>query len=622
MQDKKLADNKLIGKFAALAVSDTVYITSNYNKVQTKYLMYRDGHAIKIDELSSSPTTEKNGLDILAYVKTGNGLTETLSQIRRTLPKIAYFKNLYLSCNIPNTRSDSYYFDRERTALISAVEKFNKRTFNDHGTYCTTSYIDEDYRNGIVALLGDVVYPIKQDITDWIKKTNGRYSTYCDLAIKFDIGSLDVTPNREELLYNVKTTAALKTNIDRAYDALCREAASKISIQEFVTNGCLNKTLYSTLFTGTTTYYFGQRNYVDLDVEDVRKYIQFFGKQYSDTIWNEVTRLGNDFILGDQIAKHSYNKTFKSASDCYLVSLGDYILYQKEGNMKSSYRAYLQDVHTYNSQIRVITFNNAVANSPYPDAKKIFQAIIDGLKKDIPVLSDETVPDEYKQAKKASTLTGNIRITTINGSWEDTRIGDAKWFFGDTTRLHVYCDASTFPIAKLLSAGGISHRCYDHQKYDSIRFFTTAKKNEDAVLALDNVISISELIKPDAEWAVQVKTAEELFKKYKEATIGCLNIRDVFKSLPGYGALVKKVDTVRNFVNGVTQSVIQLATNLGAVANASEVKKLELTNEEKAIVAINNLLGSEKVTFDILNAILSDSGMYAKEIDNLKQLLK
>ena len=60
--------------------------------------------------------------------------------------------------------------------------------------------------------MGNVLYPINDDIID----AHFPGIRYLPFSIKCDIGEIDVTPNREALIYNKKTLDAINKR--------CREA--------------------------------------------------------------------------------------------------------------------------------------------------------------------------------------------------------------------------------------------------------------------------------------------------------------------------------------------------------------------------------------------------------------
>lgn len=180
-----------IGRFSALSVSDMVHILSNYNGKQYTYLMYKDGSDINIDLALESDTTEPNGLifslDIpkkdWSVLKGG-----IINQLR-------YFDNVFVQGD---------------------YDKFFNGIFNDiqikhYKTFMISSTLPNNDKNTL--LLGKVAYPVdknelmkyaetkeEKEVVDNITSIDKR------ISVKFDIGELQVTPNREQLLYDSHTS--------------------------------------------------------------------------------------------------------------------------------------------------------------------------------------------------------------------------------------------------------------------------------------------------------------------------------------------------------------------------------------------------------------------------------
>ena len=183
-----------IGKFSALSVSDMVHILSNYNGIQYTYLMYKDGSDINIDLALESPTTEPNGLifslDIPKkdwYVLEGG----IINQLR-------YFDNVFVQGDYDT----------------SFIKSFNDIQIQAYNTFLISSKLPDNDKNTL--LLGKVAYPI--DRNELLKYVENDYEksvvnsiTGIDkrISVKFDIGELQVTPNREQLLYDSHTARVI-----------------------------------------------------------------------------------------------------------------------------------------------------------------------------------------------------------------------------------------------------------------------------------------------------------------------------------------------------------------------------------------------------------------------------
>lgn len=178
-----------IGRMSALACSNACYITSYYNNTKYEYLMIKDGNTINIDLLHTSSTDEANGLKVAIKVP-------FISNYTRALDKLILFPNVYV-------HSKQY---------SSSCVSYNNSKYKvfDNFIHCPT------IRDNYVAL-GHVLYPLD---TYSLKDDNVRilYNYLCSklhhgIVLKFDIGELTITPNRENILYSTDTIKKIEHKI-------------------------------------------------------------------------------------------------------------------------------------------------------------------------------------------------------------------------------------------------------------------------------------------------------------------------------------------------------------------------------------------------------------------------
>ena len=232
---KRLSNNYIgcfgIGRFSALAVSDIVRLTNYYQNNCSKYIMYKDNGKICIDKLFESATEEDNGLEV--DVDTGRDDYDTRRKIAEGLKQLTYYNNVYID-------------DPERIADASdyTYTNFNTRKIHEFKTFKVNSW--RNIKNHL--LMGNVLYPINQDIiSKWFLGLD-----YVPFAIKCDIGDVDITPNREALIYNQKTIDAINKKCEAALEELREICQSKFKqdftrIQDyydFISSGSLNICLY------------------------------------------------------------------------------------------------------------------------------------------------------------------------------------------------------------------------------------------------------------------------------------------------------------------------------------------------------------------------------------------
>jgi hypothetical protein len=193
-------DNKLIGRFSSLACADMTHITSYYNGVEYKYLMLKNGNAINIDLIGELPTTEHNGVEVKIVVN-------SITPYRNALYSLSFVPNLYVHSNI-----DSIVYSA-----------FNDRHICDHGKYVTGSITSTSLVR-LPVLVGCVLYEVDDK---YISVHGNSISVWQRVIPKFSIGELEVTPNREQLLYSDKTIKALNQRYQEVSDeliALCKKA--------------------------------------------------------------------------------------------------------------------------------------------------------------------------------------------------------------------------------------------------------------------------------------------------------------------------------------------------------------------------------------------------------------
>lgn len=185
-----------IGRFSALAVADTVLITSVYDGIKYSYVMYKDGNQVNIDLLSQMPTKDNTGVEIIIeqpYYTYRDYATIIVE-------KLQFFPNLFVINNVNGV--NGFYNDIE-------LKYYN--------TFAICSNYINSYSNIAKLLLGNVVYSIPQEV--WKEVPSEVMSLLHDMPIfiKFEVGDLEVTPNREQILLSSSTKKAFISKFNEVY---------------------------------------------------------------------------------------------------------------------------------------------------------------------------------------------------------------------------------------------------------------------------------------------------------------------------------------------------------------------------------------------------------------------
>ena len=177
-----------IGRFSALACSNTVDIVSYYNGIAYHYVMIKDGNDITINKILEMETEEKNGVLVSITV-------DKLTAYRDAIKHIIFFPNVYIDD----------FFNKDFNNI--KIKRFN------NFAYATTRLSDK-------LLLGNVLYPIDyKHFSGEIKGILDRWEP-SGIAFSFDIGEIGVTPNRESIIYSRDTIEVISQRIKDANDEL------------------------------------------------------------------------------------------------------------------------------------------------------------------------------------------------------------------------------------------------------------------------------------------------------------------------------------------------------------------------------------------------------------------
>ena len=174
-----------LGHLSPLAVSKVCYITSYYDGVARLYVMTKNGNSITTNLMNTTSTNEKNGIEITIKGIAG------ISSYKEALYRLAFFPNVYVD------------------GVFSEINNIKIKKYK-YFTAANNVFKDK-------LLLGNVLYPLDDSILP--VECRDFYRTIVDSGIvfNFNIGELQVTPNRESIIYNTKTNELI---ISRVKDAI------------------------------------------------------------------------------------------------------------------------------------------------------------------------------------------------------------------------------------------------------------------------------------------------------------------------------------------------------------------------------------------------------------------
>lgn len=520
-----------LGRFSALSVSDSCTITSVYNGEKVKYLMYKDGMAINIDELSSEKTTERNGIEV--YVQPNVEID--YSRLKSCLQDLAFFDNVYINLNLKEQNSGYYSYSYMRfKELQDFVNQFNNKK---NLTYKSFRVSGVELSDESCILLGNVMYRIdyahKNDRLDGWKNAYGNVR----LVPKFNIGELSVTPNREDLLYDSKTEASLKKRFAEVDNELADLVKKDLSGDQD----------YNILKTISVS-----RKYTFEDADDSLKDVQ--NVELKEDAFFEILSKNCTF-LGQKLTSKEISKLSYLCGAVYpFYTIQDYdgriirvktkdvnikYLLQGTNNWRNT-KFFKRDYRVFNWYLKQWTKENYKSFTiiePY-DIKKIYRDFwryndSDGYTKkvkkiyakyvmdaynNLPAISDSVITPEYKaqfSTAGLNTSSENVNITYFRGYNTEQKKMKISEFLEDKDTLNIYFTEAENLIPKDLCTipTDILKKDSDISSYKRIYFVQVGEKTKKAIAHEDNVMYYTEILNPDRYWMKFIRTWEEVKNK-------------------------------------------------------------------------------------------------------------
>ena len=187
-----------IGKFASLAVSNTVEIISYYEGKAYHYMMIKDGNRITNNLITVLDTEEKNGVSV-----TVNGLHD-MNKYYNALSYIVFFPNVYVN---GDNKAEADVLNNTK------IKHFKNFAF-------ASNVINHKL------LIGNVLYPLDTSIVNnelWSFINNIKNT---GVVIRFNIGEIEVTPNRENIIYSENTIKLINNRIKEACEEITAQVQS------------------------------------------------------------------------------------------------------------------------------------------------------------------------------------------------------------------------------------------------------------------------------------------------------------------------------------------------------------------------------------------------------------
>jgi hypothetical protein len=172
-----------IGAKSPLSYTDAFFIQTVYDKVEYNYIIHKGAKVPRLELVSHAPSEDKNGTDVKINIRNREDLRLFRSELKLQL---RYFDNIdYTNCNIDNNYK--IYQGNHFIVRINESDPVGEK---------------------LSICLGKVHYPLD---FNQLELSAHNYDT--PVALKFEIGDLPVTMNREAIEYTEKAKDVIRNKL-------------------------------------------------------------------------------------------------------------------------------------------------------------------------------------------------------------------------------------------------------------------------------------------------------------------------------------------------------------------------------------------------------------------------
>lgn len=565
------------------------------------YLYDNEGHILteektitqKETRILGTPTTKENGTKVIVDIKEGD-----LHKFEKAIiTQLCYFDDVYYSGNL----------DVEGLNNFKLYEKTNF-IFKNHNQYSPTLHI----------IIDRVAYPLD------FKKVN-LDEVNIAIGLKFNIGDIPVTPNRENIIYNDATIKLIQNTYKKCLEELSIHASQIINTTDDITVYFNNKSQRSYILFDNFKLYIPKNLNIgsdtkykqfDLDIPlDIFQLVDFYInkkdlpylEQYLGSSHNKLSLMDRSsvryYILnkGDNVNKFTsnyieetfdtntnilikFNKTFTYKQLCKLFNLNKYNEFNKR---VPSELGKAKIIYAYKQLIKEI-FNN---NPKYNDYKP----------------SEEWV-ENFKEREKLKSaayrrlVNKTVLVRTLSGTKFDIKYNELERYkyviydihnVGTTSKnLQDFRNLVSVYYDNIIVGKNSKH--FKIRKENLILFIQVTETNHKKIKNLSNLVHIKQ--------AYNISIFNRLFGDIRTYIDYFMNKNDISisKTLSNYYyKKAKRLMTFKYSFKYIQTIISDNATILKQIAVIKNLKNEEIENIYLENIRVFRILNCIETTYNI-----------------------